>query len=154
MPKGADAAGGAAFIESDSPLVAAKRQGNSGGYCDLPPNAVLCHRLHPASLATLVTPLNYPSPVLDLYHRIWEGPPLGADDFVISADEKTVFRPAAENNRLCLLRRNAPREWSTSTFAGAPGSTWLPGMSTVPRSSVVASSKMALRRWIALLAKS
>jgi hypothetical protein len=27
--------------------------------------------------------------VLDLYERVWEGSPLGADDFVISADEKT-----------------------------------------------------------------
>jgi hypothetical protein len=28
-------------------------------------------------------------PVLDLCHCVWEGIPLGADDFVISADEKT-----------------------------------------------------------------
>jgi DDE superfamily endonuclease len=27
--------------------------------------------------------------VLDLYERVWEGSPLGADDFVLSADEKT-----------------------------------------------------------------
>jgi hypothetical protein len=27
--------------------------------------------------------------VLDLYERVWEDTPLGADDFVISADEKT-----------------------------------------------------------------
>jgi hypothetical protein len=27
--------------------------------------------------------------VLDLYERVWDGIPLGADDFVISADEKT-----------------------------------------------------------------
>jgi hypothetical protein len=32
-------------------------------------------------------------PVLDLYHRVWEGAPLGADDFVISADEKTSIQP-------------------------------------------------------------
>ena len=31
-------------------------------------------------------------PVLDLYHRVWEGTPLGADDFVISADEKTSIQ--------------------------------------------------------------
>ena len=31
-------------------------------------------------------------PVLDLYHRVWEGAPLGADDFVISADEKTSIQ--------------------------------------------------------------
>ena len=27
--------------------------------------------------------------VLDLYERRWQGSPLGADDFVLSADEKT-----------------------------------------------------------------
>jgi hypothetical protein len=31
-------------------------------------------------------------PVLDLYHRVWEGAPWGADDFVISADEKTSIQ--------------------------------------------------------------
>ena len=31
-------------------------------------------------------------PVLDLYERIWEGARLGADDFVISADEKTSIQ--------------------------------------------------------------
>jgi hypothetical protein len=27
-------------------------------------------------------------PILDQYERVWEGAPLGADDYVISADEK------------------------------------------------------------------
>jgi len=31
-------------------------------------------------------------PVLDLYERIWDGAPLGANDFVISADEKTSIQ--------------------------------------------------------------
>jgi len=31
-------------------------------------------------------------PVLDLYHRQWEGQPLGDGDFVISADEKTQIQ--------------------------------------------------------------
>ena len=30
--------------------------------------------------------------ILDLYARVWEGQPLGADDFVISADEKTSIQ--------------------------------------------------------------
>ena len=30
--------------------------------------------------------------VLDLYHRVWEGAPLGANDFVLSADEKTSIQ--------------------------------------------------------------
>jgi len=29
------------------------------------------------------------APVLDLYHRVWQGAPLSADDLLISADEKT-----------------------------------------------------------------
>jgi len=31
-------------------------------------------------------------PILDLYERVWEGSPLGADDYVISADEKTSIQ--------------------------------------------------------------
>lgn len=31
-------------------------------------------------------------PILDLYHRQWQGRPLGSDDFVISADEKTQIQ--------------------------------------------------------------
>ena len=31
-------------------------------------------------------------PILDLYERVWEGTPLGANDFVISADEKTSIQ--------------------------------------------------------------
>ena len=30
--------------------------------------------------------------VLDLYHRVWNGEPLGNHDFVISADEKTSIQ--------------------------------------------------------------
>lgn len=41
--------------------------------------ALLCH-LRKGSL------------VLDLYHRIWDGKPLGEGDFVISADEKTSIQ--------------------------------------------------------------
>jgi hypothetical protein len=31
-------------------------------------------------------------PILDLYERVWEGAPLGADDYVFSADEKTSIQ--------------------------------------------------------------
>src|ERR1700688_3025250 len=31
-------------------------------------------------------------PILDLYERVWEGTPLGPDDYVISADEKTSIQ--------------------------------------------------------------
>lgn len=32
------------------------------------------------------------APVLDLYHGVWEGKPLGPDDYVISSDEKTSIQ--------------------------------------------------------------
>lgn len=38
---------------------------------------------------------NFPAkagPVLDLYHRVWQGTSLGPDEFVISADEKTSIQ--------------------------------------------------------------
>jgi hypothetical protein len=31
-------------------------------------------------------------PILDLYERVWEGAPLGSDDYVISADEKSSIQ--------------------------------------------------------------
>jgi hypothetical protein len=31
-------------------------------------------------------------PILDLYERVWEGTPLGTDDYVISSDEKTSIQ--------------------------------------------------------------
>jgi hypothetical protein len=31
-------------------------------------------------------------PILDLYQRVWEGAPLGADNYVICADEKTSIQ--------------------------------------------------------------
>ena len=31
-------------------------------------------------------------PVIDLYHRLWEGQPLGPDEYVLSADEKTCIQ--------------------------------------------------------------
>jgi len=37
--------------------------------------------------------------VLDLYHGVWEGHPLGPDDYVISADEKTSIKPGKEQLR-------------------------------------------------------
>lgn len=40
------------------------------------------------------------SPVLDLYHGFWQGEPLGPDDYVLSADEKTGMQ--------ALERRHAP----------------------------------------------
>jgi transposase len=42
--------------------------------------------------------------VLDLYHGVWQGSPLGCNDFVLSADEKTGIQA-----RCRLHRTHAPR---------------------------------------------
>lgn len=43
--------------------------------------------------------------VLDLYHRVWKNKPLGADDYVISADEKTSIQA---RKRMCTTTPCAP----------------------------------------------
>lgn len=37
--------------------------------------------------------------VLDLYDRIWDGRPLGADEYVLSADEKTQLQALHRRDR-------------------------------------------------------
>jgi hypothetical protein len=44
-------------------------------------------------------------PILDLYQRVWEGALLGADDYVICADEKTSIQ-----GRLLLLQARSEHE--------------------------------------------
>ena len=86
-------------------------------------------------------------PVLDLYHRIWEGAPLGANDFVISADEKTSIQARRRKQPTLPPAPNRPPESSTSTFVKVPGPIWLLGTSIVPRSSAAAKSRTGSLRW-------
>ena len=37
--------------------------------------------------------------ILDLYHRVWEGKPLQADEFVLSADEKTSIQARGRRHK-------------------------------------------------------
>ncbi len=70
-------------------------------------------------------------PVLDLYERIWEGAPLGANDFVISADEKTSIQARRRKTLdICRLLRTNPPGSNMSTLAKVPGPTWRPGCSS------------------------
>ena len=46
--------------------------------------------------------------VLDLYHGIWQGVPLGRDDFVLSADEKTSIQARCRKHATCGPRARAP----------------------------------------------
>jgi hypothetical protein len=46
--------------------------------------------------------------VLDLYHGIWQGAPLGSDDFVLSADEKTSIQARCRKHPSYPAVPNAP----------------------------------------------
>ena len=43
--------------------------------------------------------LEFAGPVLDLNLCRWQGQPLSADEYVLSADEKTSIQPAADCSR-------------------------------------------------------
>jgi hypothetical protein len=47
-------------------------------------------------------------PILDLYERAWEGSPLGVDDYVISADEKTSIQARRRKHPTLPLAPNRP----------------------------------------------
>jgi hypothetical protein len=47
-------------------------------------------------------------PILDLYQRVWEGAPLGADDYVICADEKTSIQARRRKQPTLPLAPNRP----------------------------------------------
>jgi hypothetical protein len=64
-------------------------------------------------------------PILDLYERVWEGAPLGGDDYVISADEKTSIQArrrkqptlAATPNRFTRVEHEYFREGAWTYLA-------------------------------------
>jgi hypothetical protein len=47
-------------------------------------------------------------PILDLYQRVWEGAPLGADDYLICADEKTSIQARSRKQPTHPLVPNRP----------------------------------------------
>jgi transposase len=72
--------------------------------------------------------------VLGLYARVLDGLPLGDDEYVICADEKTGVQARCRCHP--TLPPGAARCGSTtSTTAAAPWPTWRPTTSAVPRSS-------------------
>lgn len=46
--------------------------------------------------------------VLDLYHGVWQGSPLGSDDFVLSADEKTSIQARCRKHPTSRPRAGGP----------------------------------------------
>ena len=57
-------------------------------------------------------------PILDLYHRVWEGAPLGADEFVISADEKTSIQARCPKQPTLPPGPNRPTRVEHEYFRG------------------------------------
>ena len=69
---------------------------------------------------------------LDLYDRTWGGQPLGADEFVLSADEKSQLQALHRRHPDCLRRRAETAGRSSSTAAAGPWPTWPPTTCTPP----------------------
>jgi DDE superfamily endonuclease len=57
-------------------------------------------------------------PILDLYHRVWEGVSLGADEFVISADEKTSIQARRPKQPTLPPAPNRPTRVEHEYFRG------------------------------------
>lgn len=72
--------------------------------------------------------------VLDLYARSWDGEPIGADEYVISADEKTSMQ-ARCHPMLAPGQARAMRVNHTPTGAAARWPTWPPTTSITRRCS-------------------
>ena len=70
-------------------------------------------------------------PILDLYHRRWEGRPSGPHDYVISADEKTSIQARAPPPRADAGRRRPPPARRARVSRGtARGPIWPRGTCT------------------------
>ena len=65
--------------------------------------------------------------VLDLYAGIWEGEPLGSNDYVICADEKTSIQARCRCHPTLPPGKARAMRWSTTTGAAVPWPTWPPG---------------------------
>src|SRR5262245_165426 len=87
--------------------------------------------------------------VLDLYERVWEGSPLSADDFVLSADEKTSVQARRRKQPTLAPATARPMRVEHEYFREGAWTTWQHGTSIAPKSSVAAKSKMASDPWIA-----
>ena len=84
--------------------------------------------------------LELAGPVLDLYACHWQGRPLWADEYVLSADEKTSIQVRRRTPPdACRPVRLRPCASNTSTSAVERCSTWPPGTSIAPWSSAAAS---------------
>jgi transposase len=67
-------------------------------------------------------------PVLDLYACRWQGQPLWADEYVLSAVRRRASRPADDFNQHCHQDRSNRHASNTSLNGKALSSTWRRGM--------------------------
>ena len=77
--------------------------------------------------------------VLDLYARTWDGKPLGKQDFVISADEKTSIQARVRCHPTLVPASRRAMRVEHEYDRAAPSPTSPPGTSTTPRSSGAAN---------------
>lgn len=73
--------------------------------------------------------------VLDLYSRTWQGVPLGADEYVISADEKTSIQARCRCHPTLPPGRARAMRATTPTAAAEPWPTWPPTTSIARKCS-------------------
>jgi hypothetical protein len=93
-------------------------------------------------------------PILDLDQRVWEGVPLGSDDYVICADEKTSIQARRRKQPTLPPAPSRPTQVEHESSAWVPGPIWQLGMSIEQESSDVVKSKVELLPWIGFSAKS
>jgi transposase len=90
--------------------------------------------------------LELAGPVLDLYACTWQGQPLWADEYVLSADEKTSIQVRRRRHATLRPVRSRPRVSSTNTSALARCSIWPRGTCIALRFSAAANRVPARQR--------
>jgi transposase len=70
--------------------------------------------------------------VLDLYGRVWDGVALGADEYVVCADEKSQLQALSRCHPELAVGAGRYGGWSSSTTGTAPWPTSAPTTCTVP----------------------
>ena len=96
------------------------------------------------SSRAIPTSLPQPVPSSILYERVWERAPLGADDFVVSADEKTSIQAWRRKQPTLPPTPNRPTKVEHEYFRKMPGATWLLGTFVAPGSLAAVKSRTGL----------
>jgi len=88
--------------------------------------------------------------ILGLYHQLWKGRRLRADEFVICADEKTSIQTRARKHPSLPTQPVCPWKSSTNTSGSESGLTSPPSMSIASESLVAVNARTVSRlsmRW-------